>query len=177
MRKLLRKITAVVSAAAVALAGVNFGGIGGLTAAAETVGAFTVTGGTLGTDYTYTGGVLTIKTDTPITISGETTTDTIVVEKNKNANITLDGVNINVSSAAFKIADDSTGTVTVTLKDGTVNTLTSGTDCAGLQKNGTNGKLIIQCESSGTEGHSCDANCGKLTANGSSSGAGIGGGI
>ena len=46
MNKLLRKITAVVSAAAVAIAGVNFGGIGGSTAAAisaEPVSDLTVT--------------------------------------------------------------------------------------------------------------------------------------
>lgn len=127
MNKLFRKLTAVVSAAAVAIAGVNFGGIDGLTAAAETVGDFTVTGGTPGTDYTYADNVLTIKTDTPITIRGTTTTDTIAVEKDKDANITLAGVNIDVSetgdfgsdiagSAAFKIADNSTGDVTITLE-------------------------------------------------------------
>ena len=36
MKQKLKKLTAVVSAAAVAIAGVNFGGIGGLTARAET---------------------------------------------------------------------------------------------------------------------------------------------
>ena len=180
--KLFRKLTAFVSAAAVALTCVNVGGIGGLTAAAETVGDFTVTGGTSGTDYTYENNVLTIKTDTPITLSGETTTDTIVVEKDTDANITLDGVNIDVSgtgdaengtagSAAFTIADNSTGNVTITLADGSVNTLKSGYECAGLQKNGeysaTLGKLTINGGTKGT---------GKLTATGGASGAGIGGG-
>lgn len=50
MNRLLRKLTAVVSAAAVAIAGVNFGGIGGLTAHAEEV-TFEVTG----TGYSYSG--------------------------------------------------------------------------------------------------------------------------
>ena len=50
MKKLLRKITAVVSVAAAALTCVIVGGIGGLTvAAAETVGDFTVTGATTST--------------------------------------------------------------------------------------------------------------------------------
>ncbi|MGN0687770.1 MAG: hypothetical protein ACI4KA_06680, partial [Oscillospiraceae bacterium] len=182
MNKLFRKLTAVVSAAAVAIAGVNFGGIGGLTATAETVGDFTVTGGTSGTDYTYENNVLTIKTDTPITISGETTTDTIAVEKDTDANITLNGVNIDVSetgdfgsdiagSAAFKIEDDSTGDVTITLADGSENTLKGGYFCAGLQKNGeysaTLGKLTIQGGANGT---------GTLTATGGRESAGIGGG-
>lgn len=55
MRKLLNKLIAAVSAAAVAIAGVNFGGIGGLTAAAESpTGDFTVTGGTAMTTPTQT---------------------------------------------------------------------------------------------------------------------------
>lgn len=48
-------------------------------------GAFTVTGGTDGTDYKYDNGVLTIKTDTPLTIKNtdpDTATENrIVVEK------------------------------------------------------------------------------------------------
>lgn len=57
MRKLLNKLIAAVLAAAVAIAGVNFGGIGGLnlTAAAESpTGDFTVTGGTAMTTPTQT---------------------------------------------------------------------------------------------------------------------------
>ena len=132
----------------------------------ETVDAFKVTGGTLGTDYTYADGVLTIKSATPITIANTNpntaTTDRIEVASLVGANITLDGVNIDVSSiantAAFKIADNSTGNVTITLANGLENTLKSGTGCAGLQKNGSGEDI------------------GKLTAIGGVSGAGIGGG-
>ena len=127
-----------------------------------------------GWDYTYPAdtGVLTVLSGKEITISNtdksNSTTDTIVVEKDLSANITLDGVNIDVSgtesACAFKIADDSEGNVTITLADGSENTLTSGSNCAGLQKNGENGTLEIK----GTTG--------TLTATGGTNGAGIGGG-
>ena len=143
----------------------------------QTTGAFTVTGGTLGTDYTYADGVLTIKSGTAVTIANTdpstATSNRIEVEKDVFADITLAGVNIDVSSmsdtAAFKIADDSTGNVTITLADGSENTLKSGYGCAGLQKNGEGeniGKLTIQGGTNGT---------GKLIATGNY-GAGIGGG-
>lgn len=138
--------------------------------AAETgdTGAFTVQGGTLGTDYSYADGVLTINSDKDITISmaadAAPTTDRIEVASGVSANITLSGVNIDVSAkentAAFKIADDSTGDVTITL-DGD-NALKSGRKCAGLQKNGDAGSLTITGE-------------GSLTAIGGEDGAGIGG--
>ena len=137
--------------------------------------AFTITGSGLvyGTDYTYPAstGVLTIKSDKAVTIANAntgSTTDRIEVADGISANITLDNVNIDVSgtgrASAFKIADDSTGNVTITLEDGSENTLKSGNECAGLQKNGTSGSLEIK----GT---------GKLTATGGPSGAGIGGGL
>ena len=84
-------------------------------------------GGTLtyGTDYTYENKVLTIKSPTSITIvnaSTGATSDRIEVASGVYANITLAGVNIDVSgtyyACAFKIADDSTGNVTITLADG-----------------------------------------------------------
>ncbi len=143
--------------------------------------AFNVTptnGGTLvyGSDYNYPAdtGVLTIKSATPITIANASTgstTDRIEVADGISANITLAGVNISTTGAAFKIANNSTGNVTITLADDSVNTLTSGMQCAGLQKNGNiispnEGKLTIQGETRGT---------GKLTANGGDYGAGIGG--
>ncbi|MDO4487212.1 MAG: hypothetical protein Q4C46_11590, partial [Bacillota bacterium] len=143
----------------------------------QTTGAFTVTDGTLGTDYTYADNVLTIISETPLTIKNTnpstSTTDRIEVAENVLANITLAGVNINVSDenekAAFKIADESWDDVTITLADGSENTLISGTNCAGLQKNG-DGYLTIKGGTNGT---------GKLTAIGGSGGygaAGIGGG-
>ncbi|MCI5750871.1 MAG: bacterial Ig-like domain-containing protein [Oscillospiraceae bacterium] len=135
-------------------------------------GDFIVTGGTSVTDYKYEDNVLTILTDTPLTISGKTTTDRIKVEAGVSANIIFNNVDIQVSSApAFEIAENSTGNVTITLADGSVNTLKGGYMCAGLQKNGaytdTLGMLTIKGGTNGT---------GKLTATGVYGGAGIGGG-
>ena len=136
----------------------------------------TVTGGTIGTDYSFTNNVIEILTDTPLTISGATTAEHIEIADGVNANITLAGVDIDVSAientAAIKIADNSTGNVTITLVDDKVNVLKSGRYCAGLQKNGDyisedKGKLIIQGEANGT---------GLLEATGGTGGAGIGSG-
>ncbi len=135
---------------------------------------------TYGTDYNYVGGALTVHTDKAVTIRNAdgvtSTSDRIVVEKDKNANITLAGVNIESGDydAAFDIeaygTTVSTGNVTITLADGTENTLKGGYSCAGLQKNGSGdgiGKLTIQGGTYGT---------GKLTATGGQGSAGIGGG-
>ena len=138
------------------------------TGVGETAGAFTVTGGTLGTEYTYADGVLTIKSDKALTIANTdpstATTDRIEVADGVFANITLAGVNIDVSSksdtAAFKIANVNYGSGTITLAGDSVNKLKSGSNCAGLQMNKS---LCIQGE-------------GKLIATGGSNGAGIGGG-
>ena len=138
-----------------------------------TAGAFTVTSDstlTEGTDYSYSDGTLTILSDKEVTIANtnpEATGDSIAVADGVNANITLAGVNISTGwyVAAFRIADNSTGNVTITLADGTTNTLRSGNNCAGLQKNGVTspGTLTI----TGT---------GALTVQGGDSAAGIGGG-
>ena len=137
-------------------------------------GDFIVTGGTKGTDYEYADGVLIIKTATSITIANKTpenaTTDRIEVATGVSADITLAGVNIdtlNASGAAFMIADNSIGNVTITLADGKTNTLKSGTDCAGLQKNGEYSETLGKLTITGT---------GTLTATGGDYGAGIGGG-
>lgn len=135
---------------------------------------FTVTGGAIGTDYTYnySSGILTITSGTAMTVSmtspGTTTNETIAVAAGVNANITLSGVSIDASgttgACALKIEDSSTGNVNITLAGD--NTLRSGADCAGLQKNGSGagvGTLTI-------------GGSGSLNANGGSRGAGIGGG-
>ena len=97
-----------------------------------------------------------------------TTKSAILIDKDVSVNITLSGVDIDASKtnyvAAFQIANDSTGTVNITLAGD--NTLKSGTACAGLQKNGAGesiGKLTIK-------------GGGTLTATGGQNGAGIGGG-
>ena len=142
-------------------------------AATVTVGAFQVTGGTNGTDYSYSSSTLTIKTATALTIKNtnpsSATTNKIVVNSGVSANITLAGVNINVSSitdaVAFRIADNSTGNVKITLAAGTSNILKSGKNKPGLEKSGTY---------SSTLGTLTIAGPGSLTATGGQFGAGIG---
>ena len=179
------------------MSAVDVSGWGSIAAHAEeavSVGAFEVTGGTKDTDYSYANGLLTIKTDTALTIKNAdpdtATTDRIYVDDGVSANVTLAGVNIKVGSASttapFQIADDSTGDVTITLADNTKNQLRTvlvsydKPECAALQKNGeysdTLGKLTIQCEHTG-EGHICTESCGSLTAEaqvGPDNGGGIG---
>ena len=138
----------------------------------------TGTGLTYGVDYTYDDKVLTILSSKEITIENtdkDTPTDnTITVQKDVSANIILAGVNIDVAdtgvvgkssgSAAFCIPTNSQGNVTVTLKDGTENTLKSGVSRAGLEKSGTGdtiGTLTIKGN-------------GKLNTYGGNDGAGIG---
>ena len=176
-KRRIRKITAL--AAAVALAAAITLPVGtdmsaplfttGIVAHAQEAGAFIVTGGTEGTDYRFEEGVLTVLTDTPLTIGNidptAYTSDRIVVDTDVSANITLNGVNI-VSDVAFDILGS--GNVTITLADGSENILNSNGGSAGLQKNSTTGTLLIQGDTLGT---------GKLEAYGGSYGAGIGGGI
>ena len=180
MNRQLRKITAVVSAAAVALSGVSFGSLC-LTAYAESDGiqtALDVSKGSITiTDSSVSGyagdgtSVTTIDPDGYI-ITGTTTEYTITVSGTQN--ITLDGVDIDVSqksdTGAFVIEYNNTGDVTITLADDSVNKLQSGQSCAGLQKNewdGVVGKLTIKGGEKGT---------GSLTAIGGDCSAGIGGG-
>ena len=165
MTKFIRKAASCVTALAVMLSSML---LVELPAAAETAGDFTVTGGTLDTDYTYSKNQLTVLTDAALTIKNTdpstATEDRIFVNDGVNANITLAGVNIVCSfNAAFQIADSSAASVTVTLAKNTENTLISGGSCAGLQKNGSVGTLTIGGE-------------GTLRATGGSNGAGIGGG-
>ncbi len=176
MKKKLLKLLVVMTISITALFAL------GITASAATVGDLTITltedGGdpVVNTDYTYVDsspyapGVLTIKSSEAMTISGTATNDRIFVADGVSANITLNGVNIdtsNASGAAFVIADNSTGNVTITLADGTTNTLKSVANCAGLQKNGEYSETLGKLTITGT---------GTLTATGGDKGAGIGGG-
>ena len=116
-------------------------------------------------DYTYDDDVLTVLSSKEITIENtdkDTPTDnTITVAKDVSANIILAGVNIDVAntgvvgkysgSAAFCIPSYSQGDVTVTLKDGTENTLKSGVSRAGLEKSGTGDSIgTLTIKGSGT---------------------------
>ena len=84
---------------------------------ARAAGDLTVSGGTEGTDYVYSGGVLTVKTNKALTISGTTSADRIVVDSPNGANITLSDVSVtfgtSVPHAAFEIVESS-GDVKIT---------------------------------------------------------------
>ena len=154
------------------------GGIYVADSETHSVGDFTVTGGTYETDYIYdSSGALAILTGTPLTIANTDpsveTSDFICITSNVPANITLAGVNINATYCALSVSDSADAVIT--LADGSDNKLTSGEYVAGIQKNFNKAELTIQCEGSGTDGHVCGSGCGKLTVNGGSSAAGIGG--
>ncbi len=140
MLKKLKRLAAAITAAAV----MSIPAIG--TGAEEQAVTYDLSEGsvTISEDGTYI-----------ITQSDSTaTTNNITVEAGVNADITLSGVNIRFGETAwggcaFKIADNSTGSVTVRLAAETENYLISGPNAAGLQKNGNGediGKLTITGE-------------------------------
>ncbi len=135
-------------------------------ALAEGEPGLTVSGGSETTDYTYENNVLTIKTGAPLTISNADprtpTADRIVVPDGVTADVTLDGVNIDVSGEDYgcAFAVEAGGEAHITLSG--VNTLKSGKYRAGLEVPENTAVTI-----SGT---------GCLSATGGNFGAGIGGG-
>ena len=134
-------------------------------ASAETQGAFEI----IGTDggYNYASSVLTINSAGTYTIANTdpnvAATDTIVVSAaSGTVNITLSGINIDVSGTENAVAFLITGecTTDITLEPGKTNILKSGSSKAGLQ-NGVH-PLVIGGE-------------GTLSVTGGNFGAGIGG--
>ena len=133
------------------------------------IGDFYVWSGVCDMDYAYAGNVLTVKTSTPLTISmkdgmSETTTDTIAT-KAEGANVTLAGVAINVAGTDAAAMGVASGSLNLTLAEGTTNSLKSGEGCAGLE----NGRYPLFISGSG----SLEA----IGGGGTGSGAGIGGRI
>lgn len=135
---------------------------------ADTCGGLTITGGTLGTDYTYEGNLLTIVGNGSYTISGNgsvNTSDMIYVQApGGEVNITLDGVNLDANVhglPVFSYDADKQATVNLTLKGD--NVLKAFEGYAGLEVP-PGSTLNITADSTGT-----------LTAIGGSGGAGIGG--
>jgi len=127
--------------------------------------AFTVSGGS---DYTYTEGVLTITGDGTYVIGmrpgvTSTATNRIVVASWVNADITLLGVNIDVSSMDNTSAFDMTGAMVNLTLTGS-NVLMSGNYRAGLQV--PSGSTLVITE----------ASSGSIAAAGGYDSAGIGGG-
>ncbi len=161
-----------------------------------TFGAFTVTYDDSSTVPTYDSSTLTLGEGnyTIAQTAGMTTatTDKIVVASGVAANITLNGVNIDVSSIRDACAFDLTG-ATVNLTLSSTNTLKSGNNKAGLQVptgatltiNGIGSLSVFGGGSDGGAGiggagyYSAGTiiiNSGVVTAKATSFGAGIGGG-
>ncbi len=128
---------------------------------------------TYGTDFTYPAdtGVLTISTDKPVVIRNadgvSETSDTISIASS-NADITLAGVNIKTpssNSASSTICITGDNNATISLADGTSNTISNNSlkgSC--IAKDGS-GTLTLTCEKAKTStAHCCDESCGSLTA-------------
>ena len=126
-------------------------------------------------------GTLNVYTDNPVVIKnadGVSSTQDIIVINASYADVTLAGVNINypsmwTDSSALCIANDNTASIT--LADGTTNTLISDSlyGC-GIAKDGT-GTLTISCEKAKNSfSHKCDESCGTLIAKANMYGSAIG---
>ena len=127
-------------------------------------GGITVNAGSGGQTVTQGSQVNVADSAPVITGSSKENTLTINAEKGQTANVTLSDVDINVSGKReAAVSTNGKGNVSIEL-DGE-NTLKSGDQHAGLEKN-NGGSLTIADK---------DKN-GKLTATGGDSGAGIGGG-
>lgn len=100
------------------------------------------------------------------------TGNTVSVNCDTDTDIILNGINVKAASgehAPFEIAEGTSGTVTVTLADGSKNELLSNAEALPAlaktitQGNETVGKLMIRCAHSGEEGHQCQKDvCGRL---------------
>ncbi len=151
---------------------------------------FTVEGGTVNTDYTYSNGVLTVNNGANLTISmadGATTptSERIVIASSATASITLNGVNISAPEGKSAIELSSGSSLTLILSSYTSNSLTGG--AAGLFDYGgapgihvpQGAMLTVLCAAAGdNSSHICDSsasNCAKLTIQGGSNSSGIGG--
>ena len=126
-------------------------------------------------------GTLNVYTNTPVVIKnadGVSSTQDIIAINASYADVTLAGVNIRypsmwTDSSALCIANDNTASIT--LADGTINTLISDSmyGC-GIAKDGT-GTLTITCEKAKNDfSHKCDESCGTLSAKANMYGSAIG---
>lgn len=151
------------------------------------VGAFHITGGTNGTDYTYADGVLTVNNGANLTISmadnTATTSDRIVIAQNATATITLDGVEIKAPQQTSAIELSSGSKLTLILPTNSTSSLEGGTwNSTDLTSSGSAGihvpngtELHIKCSQDGNQ-HTCsETSCGKLSVKGEAKSAGIGG--
>ena len=104
---------------------------------ASAAGAIDVEGGVAGTDYTCSGGVFTVETSTPLTLSSTATSDQIVIASGVTANITFNSVNI--SSTSNPVSLRSGSILNLALAGGSANTMVSEV----LQQNFLTGYVVI----------------------------------
>ncbi len=133
MCKLSRKFTSALLTLALLASVLPIGAVP--TQAADTAGAFEVTGGNSGTDYSYSDGVLTINSDTALTISNTNpktvTNDRIVIGNNVNASLTFNGVNISAPTDQSAIYVPSGSSLKITLADDSTNSTIGGNGSTG----------------------------------------------
>lgn len=138
--------------------------------AENNAGSFNVTSGTAGTDWTYDSdaNTLTFNNSGTYTVTGDgtETQEKIVVAHNFEGTITINNININVSSKLGDCAFEVNNTATLTLNLKGENILKSGYGRAGLEFSNATTKSSLTITS--------DSN-GKLTTTGGSDSAGIGG--
>lgn len=120
-------------------------------------GDFTVSGGIYGTDYSFTGHTLTVLTEKPLTVTGTTNEDRILIRNGVNADLTLKNISIRTNDCALDIEGSE-----VLLKLAGSSTLKSGYGNPGIRVP-KNAALTI-----------ADAKEGSLTVSGGESAAGIG---
>ena len=133
MCKLSRKFTSALLTLALLASVLPIGAVP--AQAADTAGAFEVTGGNSGTDYSYSDGVLTINSDTALTISNTNpktvTNDRIVIGNNVNASLTFNGVNISAPTDQSAIYVPSGSSLKITLADDSTNSTIGGNGSTG----------------------------------------------
>lgn len=119
----------------------------------ETIYDLLITGGSLGLDYKYEGGILNIYTETPLRIANTSPEKpnkklALCVKSTKGANLTFAGVNIDTSkmknACAFNIDSSVSGNVNISLEKDTTNIFKSGENCAGIQNSSANCQLSLE---------------------------------
>ncbi len=158
-----------------------------------TVGDFTLTGTDLveGTDYSYSNNTLTILSDKAVTISGTTTTGQITIDNGIEANVTLSGVSVDLSSGWFvspvSVGDSAKLNLTLTgeniLKGGSERAGLLVADSATLVIDGAGAVSATGNKAAGIGGHNRGTggtiiiNGGTVITKGGENSAGIGSGV
>lgn len=148
--------------------------------------SLTIEGGSQGSDYTNESSVITIKTSTALTVSGTTTTDRIVIEGSVTANLTINDIDIQISSnSPISVTENATLNLTISgnnkLKSNSNGSGINVPKDATLMINATS--LSDKLETYGETGIGANNEAGTITINNGTIiatgryGAGIGGAI